>query len=496
MLKLKAIRGSLLTGGVSFLLRPLNLFVSVLLLRLLDPEDFGLIALAMLLLTSSSLFSGLGMGAAIVHTDLDQQKAAFHALIVTVVTGSLLYSIVVLNAAFFANLLGNAEVMIIIRWLSIIILLDALAIVPEGLLSKELLFERLSAVTFVTEIVNIVLSLLLAMTGFGLWSLVYARMGSALARTALTWLLCPGWGWLQPRRWDWQLVKALLHYGVNNTASGFVSYFHTYWDDWLVGRWLGATQLGFYNRAYELSNKTLASISGVMINSVFFPLYVRMREDSAGLNRAYLKSYQVVLLLMAPIALGMLATAPEIVYGVLGAKWTPLIPLLQIYSIMVLTRPISTNTAPLFMALGRPDYNTRAGLLLLAVMVPLALALLQWGGNGVAIAVVTAHIVGALYNIYQVNTLLPGTGIETMRLSIPALGSSLGMMVVVLGAKPLLAQMMDGPHTLSSLCILVILGGITYAILSYLTQRHLVRELWLMLAGILFPKHRQAFNYG
>jgi PST family polysaccharide transporter len=476
MEKLQAVRGSILTGGVTFLVRPLNIVVTIILARLLTPEDFGLVALAMLLVASSNLFAGLGMGPAVIHTQGDRDKAAFQAFLVTLLSSTLLFLLVFVNAPWLAQFLGDAAVTPILRWLSFMIILMGINVVPNALLAKDLRFERIASATLISEILYLGLALALAFSGLGVWSLIYARIASTLLLVAMTWYFVSGWAWLRPQPWDRTLMSEMLRFGLHNTASGLVSYLHTYWDDWLVGRRFGAASLGFYNKAYELSNRTLTMFSGVII-SVFFPYYVKLKGDKAALSRTYLKSFRVLLLIMAPIALGILVTSSELVTVLFGAKWLPMIPLLQIYSIMVLTRPISTNTSPLFMAMGRPDFNTRAGLLLLAIMVSLALLLLPMGTAGVAVAVVVAHIVGMIYNVYQVQTLLPGTARQTALASWPSLLSAVVMAGAVLAVKPLATAWTGGPNTFAGLLILIVVGVVSYGVMLVLTQRTLLREV-------------------
>lgn len=489
--KLQAVRGSILTGGVAFIVRPLNIVTTIILARLLTPEDFGSVALVMLLVNSSSLFAGLGMGAALIHTEQDRNKAAFYAFIVTVISSTLLFTIVFTNAYWLAQFLGNVTVTPILRQLSVAIILFGINTAPEALLSKDLRFERVASIRLTSELLYLILALLLAFAGLGVWSLVYARLLSLLLHVILTWIASPGWAWLTPARWDADVMSSLMRFGLQNTASSFVSYLHTYWDDWLVGRRFGTAALGYYSKAYELSNRTLYMFTGVITN-VFFPYYVKVRDDRAALNRAYLKSFRVLLMIMAPISLGILVTASELVIVLFGENWLPMIPLLQIYSIMVLTRPISANTSPLFMALGRPDLNTRAGTLLLVVMIILALSLLDMGTIGVAIAVVIAHIVGMIFNVYQVQTLLPGTARQTILAAWPSLLSAVVMAFAVLAAKPLIAAWTGSPYTFIGLLALCIVGGVTYGLMQLLTQRPLLKEVMELALGSFGYRKRGA----
>ena len=140
-------------GGVTILLRPLNLIATVILARLLDPADFGLVALAMILLSTSYLFVGLGMGAAVVHSKYETKEIAFPSFLITLVAGIMFYILVLTNIDLIAIFLGTSNVIPILKWLSLVILLNAFSIVPQALLRRELMFGYVSTSMVVQQIV-------------------------------------------------------------------------------------------------------------------------------------------------------------------------------------------------------------------------------------------------------------------------------------------------------------------------------------------------------
>lgn len=477
-LRRKTVRGSMLSGGVALLIRPLNIVTTILVARILDPSDFGSVKLAIIFASSMYLFLDLGMAPALVQTRSDRGRAAFQTFLVASMTGMAVMLVSLVYAEPIAAFLGDPSIVPIIRWLSLSILMVSIRSVPWALLQRDLHFGRLSTANLLEESVNMAVSVTLAYLGFGVWSLVYAYVISSIVKTIAIWLFCPGWVWLKPTEWDWSISRELFGYGGKSTLNGIISYFHSNWDDWLVGRVLGTTSLGYYSKAYDLSNQTLASLSRSMINTVFFPSYARIRDDKRRLTRAYLKSLHFVVLLMTPVALGMAVVAPELVDVLLGQKWLPMIPILQIYSVMVLTRPISSNTYPLFNALGLPGYNVRAGVLLAFVMVPLALYGIRWGAVGVACAVVTAHFVAASYNIYQVNRLLPGTAQQTLRALAPPFIAGGAMAAVVMLVKGPLTEMAGGEQNLVTLFAMVGIGAAVYLSLAFFLERKLILEVF------------------
>ncbi len=458
------------------MVRPLQLVGTIILARLLDPSDFGTVTLAMVLIGTSYMFVGLGMDAALIHSTMDRKKVAFQAFLISLVSGTLSFIVLSINAEIISSILGDVDVAVF-RGLLPIILFTTLTIVPEAMLSKELRFNRLSAAVILSEIIYMIVAIVLAVMGYGLWSLVYGKIASALVRTVLVWLFNPSWEWIKPKKWDGDITRSLLRYGLQTTAGGIVSYFHTHWDDWFVGRQFGTTALGYYSKAYDLSNNVLSSFSRSVINGVFFPSYTKIQNETERLTRLYLKSYYVVLLMMVPISLGMLVLAPELVPVLLGPKWIPMIVTLQIFAFMVLFRPLSENTVPLFLAVGKPNYMVRAGLVLSVVMVPLAIILSQWGIEGVAVSVVISHLVGVGYNLLLVERILPGIMRPTLIAFVKFAAMGFVMAFIVQLSKPYILQLSGGIPNVLSLTILILIGVVVYCGLAFLTQRALIFEL-------------------
>lgn len=463
-------------GGTVLLSRPLSLLGTIALARLLDPADFGEVALIMVLVGTSDLFVGLGMAPALVHSQDEENRVSYHSFMVTLVSGILIFAFLFLNAEWVVSILGDVKIDLYKQLLPLI-LFAALTIVPAALLSKNLLFGRISLARVISDLAYFVVAIILAFFDFGVWSLVYGRLASAFLLMILSWFFNPQLTWLKPVPWDWSLLKSLLSYGLRSTGSGLVAYFHSHWDDWFVGRRLGSESLGFYSRSYDLSNSTLSSLSSSIVAKVFFPTYIRIRDDLERTKRVYLRSLRVVFLMMTPIALGLLVLAPEFIEVLLGEKWLPMTETLQIFCMMALMLPVSRNAVPVFQALGRPQNNLYAGIVLSLTMVPLVFLLAPYNIEGVALAVVISHTIGAAFNVYLLNLMLPGTLWPTIRMSALYLGLGGVMVFAVAVMKPVVENILGETTSILALFILVLVGAVTYCGLALLTQREIIIEL-------------------
>jgi len=481
-------------ASVTLISRPVGILALAILARLLDPADFGLVALAMVLFSTARLFSGLGMGSALIHNRRDDAQVAFPAFTVTVISALTLFVFINLNMEAFARLMGNADLTPIMRWLSLLIIFDAMAIVPESLLRKHMRFGVVSRSIIIRELVKNGVAIILAFSGFGLWSLVWGNLAGALVRTVMIWVASPGWSWLLPGHLNLAIFSELLHYGVRATGGSLVNFFNSNWDDWFVGRVLGAAALGFYSKAYNLTNGTIAGFNRSVLGGVFMPSYAKIQGDRARLMNMYLKGLSFSALIMAPLSMGVFAVAGELVPFLLGDKWLPMIPVLQIFAFMALIRPLAASTSPLFRAVGRPEFDIRGGLVVLVTLVPLVLWLKQWNIEGVAVAVTVSFALGFFFNVYQINRILPGVA----RRMAPAIAPSLiasGLMVgSVILTRPILSGSSIEDYNWAMLMALIAVGGTVYVVAGYLLQRALVEEVWGLLRSIVRRRKKKGIQ--
>lgn len=486
-LKTRTIRGTMSMGGATVALRLITIVTGILLARILDPSDYGIVALAQVVLGTLNLFSGLGLGGAVVQSREDRRVVAFQSFCVNAATGVLLLAVVMAIADVCAAVLGNPELASVLRTLAPVALLGNLAIVPEALLQKELLFGKVSAAVLAAELVNIGVSLLMAYAGYGLWSLVFGSLTRWTTYNILIWVISPRRDWLAAGPWNGEVMKRLLRFGISSTGGGVITFVYANTDSIIVGKWLGATALGYYSKAYDFTSRTVDSINNV-IGSVLMPSYSLIQGEPERLSRAYLKSLRLIAIVTVPVAMGMFITAPEVIAVVLGAKWMPMVAPFQVLASVSVVKPLSATTSALFMSLGKPVNNLRAGVVVLLIMLPMIFLLLGLDTAGVALAVLFAHIGGFLFNMYQVRHVLPGTAARMIPAAMPAVLATAVMVGVVWLVKGPLGNLVGGQHNLVSVFLMVGVGGMVYAAMVFALQGALLKEI----LGLILKRSRPA----
>ena len=475
-LRTKVFRGSVIMLGTTVALRVISILSSIVVARLLDPVQFGIVALASVVLQFVELFAPLGLPAALIQRQTDKLRAAYQVFVVSIGTAVVAYLGILAARGVLADWLGNRDLAAVLPWMGLMVLLGGLTRVPEALVEKELAFGRLSRIMIAGDIVYIATTLIAAFSGAGLWSLVMGSLFRATVTLVMSWWLCPSLDWLRPQPWNTGLMRELLRYGLLSVVSRSVNYVFTNADNLVVGRELGATALGYYSKAFDFTTRTVENINRT-IGVVLFPSYSSIQGNRERLANAYVKSYQMIGSVTMPMAMGIFATANELVPLILGEKWRPMSPILQILALMSLVKPLSSTSGALFGAMGYPRYNVRAGLVVVGVLLPLMVVLLPFGAEGIAGAVFLAHVIGFAYNIYQIHTLLPGTAQRMMRASLPTLGAITVMTAGIYLLKFILGSLIGQTEHVVTLTGCIIGGGAIYTGMVYLTQRDLITEV-------------------
>ncbi len=466
----------MIMGGVNITLRVITMVSSVLLMNVLDVDDFGIMGTAMIVLYTTNLFAGLGLTSALIQSQANRAQVAFQSFLVTSGVGVLLFVIIYLNVDTFAALLGKPAIAPILVWLAPLVIIGGLGMIPDALMQKQMMFSRISLIVIVSEFTYIGMAVGLAYAGYGLWSLVYAILTKSLLVLILGWILTPGWEWITPRPWDGALMKRLLSFGLQSTGGGIATFIYSLIDVTAVARWLGTTQLGFYQKSFDFTSRTVDGLNGVL-GSVLLPSYVLIQADSERLSRAYLKSLRLISFIIVPVALGMLIVAPEMVATFLEPRWEPMVIPFQVLCVASMIKPLSATTSVLFTSTGKPGYNLKAGIVVILVLVPMIVLLLPYGIVGVAFAVLTAQLLGFAYNIYQVGLVLDRTASRMPAAIAPSLVAAGLMLAGVMAMKAILSQFGIVLATIPAVIVLVAGGGIVYSVVLYLMQRNLVREV-------------------
>jgi lipopolysaccharide exporter len=373
----------MLWQGSSYLFGKVAVLATTLVLaRLLFPEDFGLVALAMVFITYADSVADLGVAQALVYLPRSARTTRA-ALLSALAFGVLLAGGATLGAPAIAALFGEPDVAPLIRLLGFSLLAGAAASVPEALMRRDLQFRRLSAAAVVRSVTVGVVSIVLALLGFDAASLVWGTVAGAVVHAIVVWLAVPD----RPDLWLWRTdgagLRAVLGYGLPAAGGMLLAKLIFDIDYLVVGRELGAEALGFYTMAFRLPELLIINVFFV-VSSVTFPLYSQARGDGDRLRRGYLTSVRIQAAYGVCAGLGVAAVAPVLVPVLLGSNWAPAVAALVPLAVYAALRSLGAGANDVYKALGRPGLSVKISLLRLVVLVPVLIYATRWGFAGVA----------------------------------------------------------------------------------------------------------------
>jgi len=389
ILEQKTIGGVKWSGLSQFIRIGTQTITSVILARLLLPEDFGLLGMALVFMGLVAIFNDMGIGSAIVQKQDINQKNLSSIFWFDLLIGVLAMLIIILAAPWIARFYGQNSLISIISVMSISFLFTSLSMVQNSLLLKELKFKKLALLELTSTISASLLGISLAYLGYGVWSLVWQNISMTLIYASMAWITEH---WIPEIHFSWKDIKPIIGFSSNLSGFNLLNYFSRNADYLLIGKFLGATALGYYTLAYTMMLFPLSNISSVL-SKVMFPALSQIQHDNSKFRLFYLKSTKYIAFVSFPMMLGLFAIAEEFVLIVYGTKWVPVIFLIKVLSIIGLMQSIGSTVGSIYLAKGRTNWMFRWGIFSSIIVVSAIFIGLQWGINGVAVCYALATLV-------------------------------------------------------------------------------------------------------
>ncbi len=381
-LKGRSVRGGAVTMGAQWTKFCLQMASMIVLARLLTPQDFGLIAMVMVVTGFVTMFKDMGLSLATV------QKAEInHEQISTLFWINLLLSFgMMLIAAALAPAItwfyGEPRLTWITLALASCIIFGGLTIQHQALLRRQMRFGILAIIDIVSISVSIFAAIISAWCGLGYWALVIMYLVEPIIRFIAVWIAC---GW-RPGLPVWRSgVREMLLFGGHLTGFNLLNYFARNADNLLIGKFWGAGQLGLYTKAYGLLLLPLTQVT-TPIAAVAIPALSRLQNDPERYRRYYYRAISMIAFITMPLVAMLAALSDEVILIVLGSQWIGASPIFKVLAFAAIVQPVVGTVGWVYVSLGQ----TRRMMYWSFIAVPLIVLSfaigLQWGALGVAIA--------------------------------------------------------------------------------------------------------------
>jgi teichuronic acid exporter len=443
--------------------------ITIYVMRVLSPSDYGLMAMAWVYMGFIALFNEVGLGAAIIQRkDLSQDDLSSICWGVFAINLALCL-LALLSATLVADFYEEPRVADVLRVASIGFIIRGVSLVPSSILARELAFSKQSQTDLIANVSGAMATLWLATAGFGVWSLVWGLLVQDIARTLLSFFFYP---WKPNLSFSLSKIKGLVQFGAKVAMTRVLWYLSANADVLIAGKMLGKTQLGFYSVATQLASIPVDKMVST-ITQVAFPALSKVQDDPSMLRRYFLKIVKVVAFAMFPACWGIYLVADSAVPLFLSEKWLPAVLPMQILSMVTACRAIQAINAPLEMAVGR------AGIALLNVAIigsVMALSFLVgsfYGLEGLAYAWLAFPLVFLITTSITVRLIDLPLADYFRGLTHPFFGTGFMVLAVLTGQKLLL----EGFGLAAQFAGSIFLGVVSYLLYYVLFNRHMFVEV-------------------
>jgi O-antigen/teichoic acid export membrane protein len=446
--------------------------ITIIVIRILTPADYGLMAIAEVMIGFAALFREMGLFSAMVQKrDLtDRQVEQSFGFLILVNSG--IYVVVFAIAPLLAGFFGDPRLTDIVRVLGIQFPLASIGVVQDAMLNREMRFKAKSFANLAITLGNGFTTLALALAGAGVWALVLGSLAGSLIRPAA--LSIAARHWCRPR-FSRDGMAEMLRFGGFVTTSQLLWYVYSRADVFIIGKILGKELLGFYSVAMQLASLPMQKVSA-LLNQIGFAAYSTIQHDMAAVRSHYVKVIRILSFVSYPIFWGLSAISPELVMVVLGARWEHAIVPMQLLGLVMPIRMIGHGTGSVLTAIGKPHIGT-INLSIAIIIMPPAFFIGTWYGGlaGAALAWVIGY---PLLVLARQHFSLPPLGLTRRdyfgAMAHPALGGAI-MYGIVMLAREVIVRPYLSP--VAGLVLLIVVGALIYPAFMWLFCRDRSVEL-------------------
>jgi O-antigen/teichoic acid export membrane protein len=441
----KTVKGSAYSIAASAVTLVLGFGRSVLMARLLTPEDFGVVAFALVFLNFTMPLRDFGLDLALIHRKPDEEPPLDEALAVhfslrLILIGLFVLLLLVATPALRYFYPQKTLLIPVLLALTAGEVASALGATPTTYLCKEMRFKELAVLQVFTSLSMTIVGPVMAWRGWGVGAIVGEQISGVMVATFVVWVFIRPWRlqW----KFNWEMVRWYWSYGKFIFTTRSLDKVLNEFDDFWVGTALGSLALGFYSKAYEFARYPRRVISDPIVQ-VLFPAFAKVQDDHLRLSKAYFRVSSLVVRVGFLLAGSLVLGAPELVVLLLGEKWAPMTLTFQLMVVYALLDPLLSVSGNLVNAVGHPEFTTRARIAQSIFFVPAVVLGAHWGGiNGVAVATDLIFLLGLTLLLYQSRWVV-GISFRTM-LFFPVLALLTGVLLgwgsgIWLGDKGLVA---------------------------------------------------------
>ena len=440
----------------------LQAIVSIIVANRIMPDDMGIIAVLTVFVTLSQVVIDSGFSQTLIrkaNATAEDFKAVFRFNLIASVA---LYAILTATTPWVASYYGWELIRKVAPVLYLLLPLNALCVIQNTIMVKEFRFAQLSTIIFFSSLISGILAIVMALTGFGIWSLVGQRVSMMATKAILLW-------WKSPWRWRSDIrtgsLKEMTPYSLRLIATDMITAIYNNIAQLFIGKIYSADMLGYYNQAQKLKdmpvNATMQSIQ-----SVTFPALAKISDNPTKFDEGYRRVLMLTAFIMLPVMTGLIATADDIYMLLLKPQWHPAIPYFRIMCLIGIFYPISAIAYNVLKVRSNGAIILRLEIIkkvimtiILATTIPISVMAIAWGMVGAA----------ACEMVLNIGATLRYAGLKLKSLARTLL-PIIALTAVMYLATELVGYQIENLAVGLRLVIKIGVGIISYAAIAYITR--------------------------
>jgi len=445
---------------------------TIILVGLISPSDFGLMAMAVVVIGFLDIFKDLGTSSAIIKEENPSNNLKCSLFWVNVVFGLLVFVIIYFASPYLAEFLNSKRVESVLQLLSFSFIIAGFSVQQKALLEKELSFQKLSLIELFSSAIAFLVAVYLAFNGFGVWSLVWQVLSNTFLSTVLIWVYS---NWKPKLFFKFSELRKITAYSTNLVGFNIINYFARNGDYFLIGKYLGDHELGHYYLAYRIMLYPVQNIT-MVISRVIFPAFSKIQRENTKLRDAYVSITNSIALITFPMMAGLAFVSFNFTQAFFGESWDAML----VANIIIILAPVGalqsiiSTVGTIYQVKGKTDWMFKWSIISATITIVGFVTGLQWGIIGIAISYLVTNLLLILpvfmipFKLINLKIIKFFRSFELTTLSV------IGMLAILFLTSHLIPNYYGNILTLA---ILIVIGVISYLSVSYLINRVKLREI-------------------
>ena len=405
----------------------IQFIISIILARLLLPEEYGIIALITIFLNIANIFIQSGFSSAIIQKkevdEVDCDSVFYFNLIISIIAYFILYMLSPIISDFYKNPILSS----VLRVQSITLIIGGLNAIQNAIIQRKMQFKKLFIVSLVAIIIQGLVGIFMAYKNYGVWSLVISNLVGSIVTTIILWFIT---SWRPKLNFSIIRLKSMFKFGSRLLLSSLIDIIYNNLYSLIIGKKYDQEMLAYYNRGQNIPNILVTNINS-SIDGVLFPALSTYQDDKKGMKMLVRRSIVTSSFIVFPIMFGLFAISKPLTIILLTDKWIDSVPFMELSCIMYAIWPIHTANLQAIKAMGRSDVFFKLEVIKKILGIVIIVITIPFGVYAMMIGCVINSILCTFINAYPNKHLLEYDYFQQIKDILPSLILSIAMSIII-----------------------------------------------------------------